>query len=114
MEPPCCPFTAPAPDPAAPSPVLDDIPRRGIDWDLFWNGSVWKLQCVDTPDERETRLLSTDDEAAGFVLDWACTPDEEDQDDDEKEKLAKYAPVRQECREALRELVASWDSPAGP
>ncbi len=110
MEHPCCPFT----DPGALSPVLDDVPRRGIDWDLFWNGSVWRLQCVDSPDEREERLLSTDDEAAGFVLYWACAPDEEDADEGEEEMLAKYAPARRECREALRELIASWDSPFGP
>jgi hypothetical protein len=114
MEHPCCPFI----DPDALSSVLDDVPRRGTDWDLFWTGSAWMLQCVDMPDEREERLLSTDDEAAGFVLYWACTPDgediDEDVDEDEGEELAKYAPVRQECREALRELIASWDAPFGP
>jgi hypothetical protein len=108
MEHPCCPFTAPDPD--ALSPVLDDVPRRGIDWDLYWDGFAWRLQCVDIPEEREERLLSTDDEAAAFVLYWACAPDHEH----ERRELAKYAPARQECREALRELVAFWDSPFGP
>jgi hypothetical protein len=108
MEDPCCPFTAPIAD--APTPLLDDVPRRGIDWDLFWNGSVWRLEAVDCPDEREERLYADDDEAAAFVLYWACAPEYED----EEEKLAKYAPVRVECREALRELVAFWDSPFPP
>jgi hypothetical protein len=61
------------------------------------------------PDEREVRLLSTDDEAAAFVLYWACAPE----DEYEEEKLAKYIPARRECRDALRELVAFWDSPFG-
>ena len=98
-------------DPAALSPALDEIPRRGVDWDLFWNGSVWRLEVVDCPDEREERVLTTDDEAAAFVLYWACAPEYEDEE--EEAKLARYAPVRIECREALRELVAFWDSPFG-
>jgi hypothetical protein len=57
----------------------------------------------------------TDDEAISFVLYWACEP-EMGADDDPFDLVLpedvvdpRYVPVQQECREALRELVASWD-----
>jgi hypothetical protein len=93
---------------------LDEIPRRGIDWELFWTAGGFQIQRVDSPDEREAPVFSSDDEAISFVLYWACEPEVGPADpfylvSPEDEVDPRYGPVQQECREALRELVASWD-----
>ena len=100
----------PSPDPVAEeSEIAVDpgpVPRRGIDWELFESGRELELQRVDFPDERETAIFESDDEAAAFVVFHATSRGFREIEDEE---LDLYDKIRTECREALGELVRSWE-----
>jgi hypothetical protein len=93
--------TPPQADSDSELPPLDEVPRRGVDWELFETDRGLQLQCVDSPDEREIRIFRSDDAAAAWVLYCACLPDEE--------STPPYPPARAECRQALAELVRDWE-----
>jgi hypothetical protein len=78
-------------------------PRRGIHWELFNRGSddgPLEVQVIDTPDdegEESWPWEQGDWDAAAFVLTTTSDPNDD-----------CPAEVVEECRQAVRELVASW------
>lgn len=78
----------------------DNPPRRGEDWDVFEAGGALEVQRFDEPAEaRDYPRFASDDDAASFVLMTACWDD------------CPRTDVRNECRDALREIVyqEGWD-----
>jgi hypothetical protein len=72
------------------------IYRRGVSWDLFDNdsGGPLQLQRVDSPDDGPA--MRGDGHAAAYVVaqaTWEGNPN---------------VALRDECREALAELIESW------
>ena len=71
--------------------------RRGVAWDLVESeGDHVEIKRVASAESGSPELFATDEEAAGFVLSVAQQADHPNRE------------LRDECREALRQLVDFW------
>lgn len=87
-------------------------PRRGVHWEVFETARGKEIEGIDTRDGEDVSTngdadvgadtgeltVRDDDSMAGFVLNTASAPSDE----------CPYAVIN-ECRDAVRELVASWE-----